>query len=43
VLVVSEVSEGDTVLNGLEKEARKAREGLWADPQPMPLWEWRKK
>ena len=37
------VSEGDTVLNGLEKEARKARGGLWADPQPMPLWEWRKK
>ena len=34
---------GDTVLEGLEKEARKARKGLWADPQPGPPWEWRKR
>ena len=33
---------GDTVHEGLEKEAREGRKGLWADPQPMPPWEWRK-
>ena len=33
---------GDTVLEGLEKEARGARKGLWADPQPVPPWEWRR-
>jgi len=30
-------------LEGLEKDAREGRKGLWADPQPVPLWEWRKK
>jgi endonuclease YncB( thermonuclease family) len=34
---------GDTVLEGLEKEAREARKGVWADPQPVPPWEWRKR
>jgi len=33
---------GDTVMEGLERDAREARKGLWADPQPMPPWEWRK-
>jgi endonuclease YncB( thermonuclease family) len=30
------------VLEGLEKDARAAKKGLWADPQPVPPWEWRK-
>jgi endonuclease YncB( thermonuclease family) len=25
-----------------EAEARKERRGLWADPKPVPPWEWRK-
>lgn len=32
---------GDTVLEGLENEAREARRWLWIDPQPVPPWEWR--
>ena len=33
---------GDTLLKELEHEAREARKGLWADPQPMPPWKCRK-
>ncbi|MBX3646760.1 MAG: thermonuclease family protein [Rhodocyclaceae bacterium] len=32
----------DRSLYGLQDEARGARRGLWADPSPMPPWEWRK-
>ena len=34
---------GDTFLEGLEKDAREAERGLWADPHPVPPWEWRKR
>ena len=29
------------MLERLEKEAREAKKGLWADLQPVPPWEWR--
>ncbi|MEZ5617197.1 MAG: thermonuclease family protein [Rhodocyclaceae bacterium] len=31
----------DRSLYGLQDEARAAKRGLWADPSPMPPWEWR--
>ena len=34
---------GVTVLETLETEAREAKRGLWADLQPVPPWEWRKR
>jgi len=34
---------GDTALEGFKKEAREGWKGLWADPQPVPPWEWRKR
>jgi micrococcal nuclease len=33
---------GDTVLEELERDAREANKGLWADPHLVPPWEWRK-
>lgn len=33
----------DVELEKLEKEAGAAKKGLWADPQPVPLWRCRKK
>jgi micrococcal nuclease len=32
----------DHMLERLEKEAREARRGLWADPNPIPPWEYRR-
>ena len=34
---------GNTVLEGLEKKAREAKKGLWADPAAVPPWEWQKR
>ena len=33
---------GDVILEELEIRARTSGIGLWADPQPVPPWEWRK-
>jgi micrococcal nuclease len=32
----------DVELEKEEKDARDAKKGLWADPHPVPPWEWRK-
>ena len=32
----------ETDLKVLERDARKARTGLWADADPVPPWKWRK-
>ena len=33
----------DSPLYALQDQARAARSGLWADPKPVPPWEWRRK
>ena len=33
----------DKELVWLEIEAREAKRGLWADPHPVPPWEWRRR
>lgn len=33
----------DESLGELEKEAREARRGLWADPDPEPPWDYRRR
>ena len=30
-------------MEGLERDAREAKKGLWVDPALIPPWEWRKK
>ncbi|MCP9472094.1 MAG: thermonuclease family protein, partial [Nitrospira sp.] len=32
----------DFSLGDLEDDARLAKRGLWADPDPIPPWQWRK-
>ncbi len=39
--VAPEICASDTVLEGVEKEARETRKGLWTDPQTVPPWGWR--
>jgi len=34
---------GETQLEQLEKDAGNSKKGLWQDPQPVPLWECRKR
>ena len=34
---------GNTELEGLEKEARESKKGLWVGPTHVPPWEWRKR
>lgn len=33
----------DTVLEGLERDAREAKKGLWVAPTHVPPWEWKKR
>jgi endonuclease YncB( thermonuclease family) len=32
----------DKTLADAEREARRAKRGLWADPRPVPPWKWRR-
>ncbi len=33
----------DATLGQLEADARAAKRGLWADAEPVPPWEWRRR
>jgi micrococcal nuclease len=33
----------DPALIAAQADARESRRGLWADPAPVPPWEWRKR
>jgi micrococcal nuclease len=35
-------SSRDGMLAVMETAARQSKRGLWADPQPIPPWEWRR-
>jgi len=39
-VVVSHYARRELILRDLEQEARAPRRGLWADPAPVPPWEW---
>jgi endonuclease YncB( thermonuclease family) len=32
----------DKILQDVQKSAKAAKRGLWADPDPTPPWEWKK-
>jgi len=34
---------GNRKFEKLEQEARQGKKGLWAESNPVPPWEWRKK
>jgi hypothetical protein len=34
-------AQDDRTLAGMEAKAKAAKRGLWADPDPMPPWQWR--
>lgn len=40
--VYRKYAKGYGHLYPLEENAKAAKNGLWADPNPMPPWEWRK-
>jgi endonuclease YncB( thermonuclease family) len=40
--VFERYAPADSPLYAVQTEARAARRGLWAQPEPVPPWEWRK-
>lgn len=38
----TQYTRADSPLYEMEHEARAARRGLWADPAPVPPWNWRR-